>query len=152
MQFSLHCPNIQKDIAHYNFPMERLYTSHHVNTTKQVILLPFVFLFFISHIYASKDTKNNGTATDNIVIASFLFFPRKPLDFLVYLAAGNKNNCNPQSERDINEYLFRKMRAREEDYLTQTHPHEHLDPPLHLYTLKCQSVHRKMKSNRIPYR
>ena len=75
--------------------MERLYTSHHVKITKQVILLPFVFLFFISHIYASKDSKNNGTATDSIVIASFLFFLRKPLDFLVYLAAGKKKNCNP---------------------------------------------------------
>ena len=61
----------------------------------QVVLSPFVFLFFISHIYASKDTINNGTAIDNIVIASFLFFPRKPLDFLVYLAVGNINNCNP---------------------------------------------------------
>ena len=65
------------------------------NNTMQVVLSPFVFLFFISHIYASKDTKNNVTTTDNIVIASFLFFRRKPLDFLVYLAAGNRNNCNP---------------------------------------------------------
>ena len=67
----------------------------YVNNTMQMIFLPFDFLFFISHIYASKDTKNNGIARDNIVIASFFFFPRKPLDFLVYLATGNKNNCNP---------------------------------------------------------
>ena len=68
-----------------------------VNNTMQVVLSPFIFLFFISHVKATKDARNNGTATDNIVITSFLLLPRKPLDILVYVAEPKQNKNQKKS-------------------------------------------------------
>ena len=64
----------------------------YMNNAMQMIFLTFFFFFFISHMYPSKDNRNNDTATDNIVIASFLFLPRKFINLLVYLAEGKKIN------------------------------------------------------------
>jgi hypothetical protein len=121
------------------------------NTMHELLYLPFVFFFLISHTHASKDTRNNRATIDIIAIAGFLCLLRKPLDldFLIYLAEGRKKTMILKSEKERNE-KFMKLQGSEEGYLTQSHPHEHLDPTLHLYTLKCPLIHHTMPSNRFP--